>query len=139
PQGEPGVAATSQNALLYELASQSVGNNAAIPMPTNVINSTGDITASGTTGVTLTPGQYLVNFESDASRGNTGTVGVALALNGTALPYTATDLNTNGREQQRLSTSTIINATGNDELTVINNSGSPNNYENSSLTVVKLQ
>ena len=108
-------------------------------MPTNVINSTGDITASGTTGVTLAPGQYLVNFESDASRRNSGTVGVGLALNGTLLPYTATDLNTNGGEQQRLSTSTVLTTTGNDVLTVVNNSGSPNNHENSSLTVVKLQ
>lgn len=108
-------------------------------MPNNVINSTGDITAAGTTGVTLAPGQYLVNFESDASRGNTGIVGVALAINGTELPYTVTNLSTNGGEQQRLSTSTIINATGNDVLTVVNNTGSPNIHENSSLTVVKLQ
>ena len=108
-------------------------------MPNNVITSTGDITASGTTGVTLAPGQYLVNFEADASRRNSGLVGVGLALNGTVLPYTMTDLNTNGGEQQRLSTSTIINATGNDTLTVVNNTGSPIFYENSSLTVVKLQ
>ncbi len=108
-------------------------------MPNNVINSTGDITASGTTGVTLTPGQYLVNFEANASRGNSGLVGAALALNGTVLPYAVTNLNTNGGEQQRLSVSTILNATGNDVLTVVNNSGSSNNYENSNLTVVKLQ
>lgn len=125
--------------MLYQIASQSVNNGDAIPMPTNVITSTGDITASGTTGVVLAPGQYLVNFESDASRGNSGIVGVGLALNGTVLPYTVTDLTTNGGEQQRLSTSTIINATGNDTLTVVNNSGSRNNYENSSLTVVKLR
>ena len=108
-------------------------------MPNNVITSTGDITASGTTGVTLAPGQYLVNFESDASRRNSGLVGVGLALNGTVLPYTVTDLSTNGGEQQRLSTSTIVNATGNDTITAVNNSGAANNHENSSLTVVKLQ
>ena len=107
-------------------------------MPNNIVNSTGDIAVTDTT-VTLAPGQYLVNFEADASRGNTGLVGVGLAVNGTILPYTETDLSTNGGEQQRLSTSTIINATGTDTLTVVNNSGSPNNYENSSLTVVKLQ
>lgn len=139
PQGPQGVPATSQNALLYETATQAIDNNNSIPLPNNVINSTGAITASGTTGVTLTPGQYLVSFETDASRENAGVVGAALALNGTALPYAATNLDVADGTEQRLSVSAIVNAVGSDVLTVVNNSGSTNTYENSNLTVTKLQ
>ena len=136
--GPAGATATNQNAMLYTAASQAVDNAAAIPLGTNVINSTGDITASGTTGVTLTPGQYLVTFDSDASVTSSGTVGAALALNGTAVPYAAASITADANEPQRLSLSAIVSPTSTETLTVLNNAGNSVNYANSTMTVTKL-
>ncbi len=138
PQGETGATATNQNAMLYSAASQAVDNAAAIPLGTNVINSTGDITASGTTGVTLTPGQYLVTFDSDASVTTSGTVGAALALNGSAVPSAVTSITADANDPQRLSLSAIVSSTGTETLTVLNNAGNSVNYANSTMTVTKL-
>ena len=136
--GPAGATATNQNAMLYSAASQAVDNAAAIPLGTNVINSTGDITASGTTGVTLTPGQYLVTFDSDASVTTSGTVGAALALNGSAVPYAVTSITADANDPQRLSLSAIVSPTGTETLTVLNNAGNSVNYANSTMTVTKL-
>ena len=138
PQGPAGATATNQNAMLYSAASQAVDNAAAIPLGTNVINSTGDITASGTTGVTLTPGQYLVTFDSDASVTTSGTVGAALALNGSAVPSAVTSITADANDPQRLSLSAIVSPTGTETLTVLNNAGNSVNYANSAMTVTKL-
>ena len=138
PAGADGTAATNQNALLYETAAQNIASGAPIPLPTNVINSTGDITADGTTGVTLAPGQYLVNFVTDASRGSTGPLGTALALNGTVLPYAADSVNSNASNDERITLSTIVNVTDPSTLTVVNNTTNDNTYANSALSVVKL-
>lgn len=136
--GPAGATATNQNAMLYSAASQAVDNAAAIPLGTNVINSTGDITASGTTGVTLTPGQYLVTFDSDASVTTSGTVGAALALNGSAVPSAVTSITADANDPQRLSLSAIVSPTGTETLTVLNNAGNSVNYANSAMTVTKL-
>lgn len=136
--GPAGATATNQNAMLYSAASQAVDNAAAIPLGTNVINSTGDITASGTTGVTLTPGQYLVTFDSDASVTTSGTVGAALALNGSAVPSAVTSITADANDPQRLSLSAIVSPTGTETLTVLNNAGNSVNYANSTMTVTKL-
>lgn len=136
--GPAGATATNQNAMLYSAASQAVDNAAAIPLGTNVINSTGDITASGTTGVTLTPGQYLVTFDSDASVTTSGTVGAALALNGSAVPSAVTSITADANAPQRLSLSAIVSPTGTETLTVLNNAGNSVNYANSTMTVTKL-
>lgn len=138
PAGPAGATATNQNAMLYSAASQAVDNAAAIPLGTNVINSTGDITASGTTGVTLTPGQYLVTFDSDASVTTSGTVGAALALNGSAVPSAVTSITADANDPQRLSLSAIVSPTGTETLTVLNNAGNSVNYANSTMTVTKL-
>ena len=136
--GPAGATATNQNAMLYSAASQAVDNAAAIPLGTNVINSTGDITASGTTGVTLTLGQYLVTFDSDASVTTSGTVGAALALNGSAVPSAVTSITADANDPQRLSLSAIVSPTGTETLTVLNNAGNSVNYANSTMTVTKL-
>ena len=136
--GPAGATATNQNAMLYSAASQAVDNAAAIPLGTNVINSTGDITASGTTGVTLTPGQYLVTFDSDASVTTSGTVGAALALNGSPVPSAVTSITADANDPQRLSLSAIVSPTGTETLTVLNNAGNSVNYANSTMTVTKL-
>lgn len=138
PAGPAGATATNQNAMLYSAASQAVDNAAAIPLGTNVINSTGDITASGTTGVTLTPGQYLVTFDSDASVTTSGTVGAALALNGSAVQSAVTSITADANAPQRLSLSAIVSPTGTETLTVLNNAGNSVNYANSTMTVTKL-
>ena len=51
--------------MLYNTDAQTVAAGGTLTLPANSINSTGSITASGTTGVTLAPGQYLVTFVSD--------------------------------------------------------------------------
>ena len=100
--------------MLYNTDAQTIAAGGTLTLPANSINSTGSITASGTTGVTLAPGQYLVTFVSDANVAAAGTLGAALELGGAALPYAA------------------------QPLTVINSSGSSNTYTNSTLTIVKL-
>ena len=51
--------------MLYNTDAQTIAAGGTLTLPANSINSTGSITASGTTGVTLAPGQYLVTFVSD--------------------------------------------------------------------------
>ena len=104
---------------------------------TNVINSTGSITASGTTGVTLTAGQYLVTFASDASVTAAGTVGAALALDGKALTYAETAQTLTAAGSDRTLTA-IVTPTAGQILTVRNNTGNSVTYSNSTLTIVKL-
>ena len=138
PQGPAGTAATNENAMLYNAAAQTVASGSALALPTNVINSTGDITASGTTGVTLAAGQYLVTFASDASVADAGNLGAALALDGTALPYAVTAETQSAAGGDRITLTAIVSPTAAQTLTVLNNSGTSNTYANSTLAVVKL-
>lgn len=137
--GAAGATATNQNAMLYQSAAQSVTAGDALALGTNQINSTGDITASGTTGVTLAPGQYLVIFAADASVTGDGTIGAALALGGTALDYAASSrAQTADAGTERIALTAIVAPTASQTLTVINNTTSANSYTNATLTVVKL-
>ena len=140
PQGIPGTAATNENAMLYDTASQSVAAGAALNFAANQINSaSGSITLSGTTGLTLTMGQYLVVFETDALVGNTGTIAVALALGGNALPYAASSLaKTVSNNNERIGLAAILDLAGTQTLTVKNTSTDANTHANSTLNVVKL-
>lgn len=137
--GAAGTAATNQNAMLYQAAAQSVAAGDALTLGTNVINSTGDITASGTNGVTLNAGQYLVSFVADAAISGDGTLGAALALGGTALPYAVSaHTSTADTASDRIAITAIVAPTTAQTLTVLNNTGTTNSYTNSTLTVVKL-
>ena len=140
PQGEPGSAATNENAMLYNTASQSVAAGAALNFAANQINSaSGSITLSGTTGLSLSAGQYLVVFETDALVGNTGTIAVALALGGNALPYAASSLaKTGSNNNERIGLAAILDLAGTQTLTVKNTSTDANTHTNSTLNVVKL-
>lgn len=140
PQGDPGSAATNENAMLYNTASQSVAAGAALNFAANQINSaSGSITLSGTTGLSLSAGQYLVVFETDALVGNTGTIAVALALGGNALPYAASSLaKTGSNNNERIGLAAILDLAGTQTLTVKNTSTDANTHTNSTLNVVKL-
>ena len=140
PQGIPGTAATNENAMLYDTASQSVAAGAALNFAANQINSaSGSITLSGTTGLSLSAGQYLVVFETDALVGNTGTIAVALALGGNALPYAASSLaKTGSNNNERIGLAAILDLAGTQTLTVKNTSTDANTHTNSTLNVVKL-
>ena len=139
PQGEPGSAATNENAMLYNTASQSVAAGAALNFAANQINSaSGSITLSGTTGLSLSAGQYLVVFETDALVDNTGTIAVALALDGNALPYAASSLANTGSNNERIGLAAILDLAGTQTLTVKNTSTDANTHANSTLNVVKL-
>ena len=140
PQGIPGTAATNENAMLYNTASQSVATGAALNFAANQINSaSGSITLSGTTGLSLSAGQYLVVFETDALVGNTGTIAVALALGGNALPYAASSLaKTGSNNNERIGLAAILDLAGTQTLTVKNTSTDANTHTNSTLNVVKL-
>lgn len=125
--------------MLYAVDTQLVPSATVLNFTASQINSTdGSITASGTDGVTLTAGQYLVNFVSDASVTEAGTIGAALALNGAALPYASSALTATGTDGDRIAITAIVNIASNGTLTVVNNSGNEVSYENSTLTVVKL-
>ena len=140
PQGEPGSAATNENAMLYNTAAQEVQAGAALNFAANQINSaSGSITLSGTTGLSLTAGQYLVVFETDALVENAGTIAVALALGGGALPYAASSLaKTGSNSNERIGLAAILDLAGTQTLTVINTSTDANTHTNSTLNVVKL-
>lgn len=138
PQGSAGTTATNENAMLYNTDAQTIAAGGTLSLPANSINSTGSITASGTTGVTLAPGQYLVTFVSDANVAAAGTLGAALELGGTALPYAVTAETQDAAGADRITLTAIVTPTTAQPLTVINSSGSSNTYTNSTLTVVKL-
>ena len=140
PQGEPGSAATNENAMLYNTAAQEVQAGAALNFAANQINSaSGSITLSGTTGLSLTAGQYLVVFETDAFVANSGTIAVALALGGSALPYAASALaKTGSNNNERIGLAAILDLAGTQTLTVKNTSSDANTHANSTLNVVKL-
>ena len=138
PQGPAGTTATNENAMLYNTDAQTVAAGGTLSLPANSINSTGSITASGTTGVTLAPGQYLVTFVSDANVAAAGTLGAALELGGAALPYAVTAETQGAAGADRITLTAIVTPTTAQPLTVINSSGSSNTYTNSTLTVVKL-
>ena len=139
PQGEPGSAATNENAMLYNTAAQEVQAGAALNFAANQINSaSGSITLSGTTGLSLTAGQYLVVFETDALVENAGTIAVALALDGNALPYAASSLANTGSNHERIGLAAILDLAGTQTLTVKNTSTDANTHTNSTLNVVKL-
>ena len=138
PQGPAGTTATNENAMLYNTDAQTIAAGGTLSLPANSINSTGSITASGTTGVTLAPGQYLVTFVSDANVAAAGTLGAALELGGTALPYAVTAETQDAAGADRITLTAIVTPTTAQPLTVINSSGSSNTYTNSTLTIVKL-
>ena len=124
--------------MLYNTDAQTVAAGGTLTLPANSINSTGSITASGTTGVTLAPGQYLVTFVSDAIVAAAGTLGAALELGGAALPYAVTAETQDAAGADRITLTAIVTPTTAQPLTVINSSGSSNTYTNSTLTIVKL-
>lgn len=138
PQGPAGTTATNENAMLYNTDAQTIAAGGTLSLPANSINSTGSITVSGTTGVTLAPGQYLVTFVSDANVAAAGTLGAALELGGAALPYAVTAETQDAAGADRITLTAIVTPTTAQPLTVINSSGSSNTYTNSTLTVVKL-
>ena len=138
PQGPAGTTATNENAMLYNTDAQTIAAGGTLSLPANSINSTGSITASGTTGVTLAPWQYLVTFVSDANLAAAGTLGAALELGGAALPYAVTAETQDAAGADRITLTAIVTPTTAQPLTVINSSGSSNTYTNSTLTVVKL-
>lgn len=125
--------------MLYAAPVQTVASGETLTLGTSQINSTdGSIAVSGTDGLSLAPGQYLVTFVSDASITEAGTIGAALALDGSALPYATAALASTGADGDRIVLSAIVNVTDTGVLTVLNNSGSTNSYENSTLTATKL-
>lgn len=138
PQGPAGTTATNENAMLYNTDAQTIAAGGTLSLPANSINSIGSITASGTTGVTLAPGQYLVTFVSDANVAAAGALGAALELGGAALPYAVTAETQDAAGADRITLTAIVTPTTAQPLTVINSSGSSNTYTNSTLTVVKL-
>lgn len=139
PQGPQGATATNDNAMLYQAAAQTIAAASPLTLGTSVVNSTGAITASGTTGVTLAPGQYLVSFACDASLTGDGTLGLALALDGSALPYAATaQAQTAASSADRIALTAILAPTATQTLTLLNNTANENTYTNSTLTVVRL-
>lgn len=139
PQGPQGATATNDNAMLYQAGAQTIAAASPLTLGTSVVNSTGAIAASGTTGVTLAPGQYLVSFACDASLTGDGTLGLALALDGSALPYAATaQAQTAASSADRIALTAILAPTATQTLTLLNNTANENTYTNSTLTVVRL-
>ena len=122
----------------YNVPAQTVADGETIALPISQVNSNGDIIASGTDGLILETGQYLVSFSTDASLQGEGSVGASLALSDVPIPYGVMSTEIAGDNQERLATTVIINLAGPQTLTVLNDTGETVEYTNSVLTVVKL-
>ena len=138
PAGPAGATATNENAMLYNTAGQTVTAGDNLDFAASQINSTGSIAVSGTDGLSLTPGQYLVSFKTDAVNAAVGNLGVSLALDGTALPYAISLIASPAAEPQSLMLTAVLDLAAAQTLTVINSSGDTNSYSNSTLSLVKL-
>ncbi len=139
PAGPAGATATNENAMIYNTAAQTVASGLELSFATSQINSEGSIAADGTTGLTLQPGQYLVNFVSDAETGDTaGTAGAALALAGAPVDYSTISSSVGAGETKRIAATAILDLAAAQNLSVVNTSADANTYTNAVLTVVKL-
>ena len=97
--------------MLYDTAAQTVAAGGTLTLPANSINSTGSITASGTTGVTLAAGHVpRSTFVSDANVAAAGTLGAALELGGAALPYAVTAETQDAAGADRITLTAIVTA-----------------------------
>ena len=125
--------------MLYEAAPQAVAAGGTLTLAESQLNSPNSaIALSGTDGLSLIPGQYLVSFASDASIAAAGTIGAALALDGVAVPYGETAIVSTAADADRITLTAIVAPTAAATLSVINSTASENSYENSTLTVVRL-
>ena len=116
-----------------------MASGGTLSLPVTQLNSpNGSIATAGTTGLRLQPGQYLVTFVSDASVTDAGSIGAALALDGSALPYATAALASTGADGDRIVITAIVSPAAASTLTVLNNSGNPVAYENSTLSAVRL-
>lgn len=138
PQGPAGEAATNDNAMCYQAGEQTVAAGGTVELAIQVINSAGAIAASGSTGLSLQPGQYLIAFVSDAWASDSGNLGAVLTLNGAPLSYTAALLSRGGNQDDRIVLQTILNVNAAGTITIVNNTGNQMIYENPILTAVKL-
>ena len=141
PQGPAGETATADNALGYTIAVQTSASEDAVDFETIVINAAdGAITQSGTTGLILLEGTYLVTFTTDAAPEAPGTaVGASLALDGTPIPYAQTLTDASDTDAERITLNSILTVgTVPQTLTVVNSSGGTETLTNTALTVVKL-
>ena len=125
--------------MIYNTAAQTVASGLELSFTTSQINSEGSIAADGTTGLTLQPGQYLVNFVSDAETGDTaGTAGAALALAGAPVDYSTISSSVGAGETKRIAATAILDLAAAQNLSVVNTSADANTYTTAVLTVVKL-
>ena len=136
--GPAGATATNQNAMFYDVAGQTVAAGGTLTLPVNIINSTGDISASGTTGVNLAAGQYLVSFVTDAGVSASGTIGAVLRLTAGPVTFTVSNIAVSGAANERLTLNAVLTLPAADTLTVLNNTAGTVSYSNSVLTIVKL-
>lgn len=124
--------------MLYNDDLQTVAPGGSVAFATSQLNSSGSISISGTSALSLEPGQYLVSFVSDAGIAEAGDVSAALYLDGTELEYTETLVTYTGAGEQRIALNAILQPTATTTLTVQNSSTSANTHDNAVLTVVKL-
>ena len=127
--------------MLYNDAQQTVTSGSTVPFANRSINPAvgGNITVSGTDGVTLAAGQYLVTFVSDAGVAAADeAITAALQLDSTPITYAETNLERGGAAVERIALSAIVTSTGGQTLTVVNNGADDNTHENTVLTVVQL-
>lgn len=111
-----------------------------LPFDTFSIRSpSGAISQLSATTFRLQPGVYHVTFVTDASADCRRTdIGAALQIVSGTVHHAAALQSSEGDGQERLALNTILTPTGDDTLSVVNNSGDTVHYERSSLSVVKL-
>ncbi len=141
PQGEPGPAGaafTADNAIRYDPAPQTAAPGAALELPAADPSPEGTILPEGSTGLTLSPGRYLVLFSADADIDAAGVLGAGLSLGGAPLASAQTAIPVTGPASEHLSLAVLVTVTAGAVLTVVNSTGNELRYRSAALSVIRL-
>lgn len=134
----PSKSTTSNDAYIYQSASQSVLNNGLVPFQQNMIMGK-SIDYTSSTAITLAPGTYYISFRGMVTTSTANTnVGATLQLNSIAVPAAAVYYNSVDTTQKMVSVSAIVSVVTASTLSVANISGNTLSYNNSSLSIIEL-
>ncbi len=139
PQGPAGASATNLIADFYQTNSGALAIGTSIPLvQDNNFAPTDIVLDAGASSITLTAGSYLIAYDVDATSANTGDAGVALYLNDTVVPKTASNATITGGETANMASSFILTVADGDVIELVNTGLADTTFENVNLVVQKL-
>jgi len=139
--GRAGPSGLNKIADFYNLNTGLIDDDVAITLLNNVnFDATDIVHTSGTADVTLaTVGYYLISYDADASRVQSGLVGLRITAGGSDVAISVSSAYTLSGLPTHLSTSFIFNnTTENTVINLVNDSGSGATFANVNLVIQKL-